>query len=238
MAHSKQVQQRRCYSSLLSPIRRLPIEIFGKIFVYATCDRPSHVLNISAVCQLWRNAALLWSTLEIGHHTSRHNMDNYIASRIERAHSFPLSLVIKKQQEVWDAQTIDSVLALIPKYRWKSIILDSSDHTNTLSILKMLEFSNLEMLENFSLTPRDYSKLSLPNALQHASELTTLTLKIFYPVSFDILPIPWRQLTSLTIRLWNNVPINILDLDILQACVKLEEFIIGGKLMMGRSRKQ
>ncbi|KAF8814956.1 hypothetical protein BYT27DRAFT_7129468, partial [Phlegmacium glaucopus] len=64
------IQQRRGYSSLLSPVRCLPIEIFGKIFVYATRDSPRHVLNLSAVCQLWRYAALstpvLWSTLELG----------------------------------------------------------------------------------------------------------------------------------------------------------------------------
>ena len=71
------VQQRTCYLSLLSPIRCLPVEIFGIIFVYATRDRPRHVLNISAVCQLWRNAALgtpvLWSTLDLGHHRSNGN---------------------------------------------------------------------------------------------------------------------------------------------------------------------
>jgi hypothetical protein len=50
--------ERRFYSSLLSPVRCLPIEIFGEIFVYATRDRPRHVLNLSAVCQLWRDAAL------------------------------------------------------------------------------------------------------------------------------------------------------------------------------------
>ena len=80
------VQQRRSYSRLLSPVpsRCLPIEIFGKIFVYATRDRPRHVLNISAVCQLWRAAALstpmLWTTLELGHHTTRSNMENHIYS--------------------------------------------------------------------------------------------------------------------------------------------------------------
>lgn len=37
---------------------------------------------------------MLWSTLELGHHTTRRNMDNYIDSRIERAHSYPLSLIL------------------------------------------------------------------------------------------------------------------------------------------------
>jgi hypothetical protein len=43
------VQQRKCYSSLLSPVRCLPIEIFGNIFVYATHDCPRHVLQDTTV---------------------------------------------------------------------------------------------------------------------------------------------------------------------------------------------
>ncbi|KAF8814955.1 hypothetical protein BYT27DRAFT_7072750, partial [Phlegmacium glaucopus] len=92
------IQQRRGYSSLLSPVRCLPIEIFGKIFVCATRDSPRYVLNLSAVCQLWRYAALstsaLWSTLELGHHTSTRKMFNHVNSWIERARSYPLSLTI------------------------------------------------------------------------------------------------------------------------------------------------
>ena len=36
--HTQFVQQRKCYSSLLSPVRCLPIENFGQIFVYAARD--------------------------------------------------------------------------------------------------------------------------------------------------------------------------------------------------------
>ena len=221
-------QQRRCYSSLLSPIRCLPIEIFGKIFDYATHDRPRHVLNISAVCHLWRNVALgtpkLWSTLELGHHTTRRNMDNYIDSRIERAHSYPLSLVIKKP----DPKILHRVLTLISKHRLKSITIDSSsdDDPSILSsiLFEKFEFLNLEMLESFSLTPAGSGQLSLLNALRCAPKLKTLNLKICDLASFDMLPFPWRQLTSLTIEVWNNYDMGVGD--ILQACEKLEEFIV------------
>ena len=221
------IQQRKCYSSLLSPVRCLPIEIFGKIFDYATRDRPRHVLNISAVCQSWRNAALgtpmLWSTLELGHHTTRWNMHNHIDSWIKRALSYPLSLVIRKQDGFLDPVT--SVLTLITEYQWKSITLDSDDK-NILSILKKLEFSNLEMLESLSLALRFYLILSPPNVLQYAPKLQTLSLFTILPVRFDTLPFPWRQLTSLNIAFWNSH--GNIGLDILQACVNLEEFIIDG----------
>ena len=217
-----QLEQRRRYSSLLSPVRCLPIEIFGIIFVYATRDRPArHVLNISAVCRLWRNAALgtpvLWSTLELGHHMTRLNINNHIDSWIERAYSYPLSLVIKKQDNSLDP--VISVLAFITKHRWKSITLDSDDKSFLL-ILKEFEFSNLEMLESLSLAPRFSFKYLLPNALRYAPKLKTSSLNLFLPVSFDMLPFPWRQPTSLTM-FWNDS----IGPDILQASVNLEEFI-------------
>ena len=225
------VQQRRRYSSLLSTVRCLPIEIFGKIFVYATLDRPRHVLNISAVCQLWRDAALgtpmLWSMLELGHHTTSRNMDNHINSWIERARSYPLSLVIKKKDGFLDP--VHNILTLITKYRWESITLDSSN-ISILSILKELESSNLETLESFSLVPRfsRHFESSLLDALQFAPKLKTLSLLSHYPVAFDALPFPWRQLTNLTIGLvWNTNTPNF-SMDILQACVNLEEFTLEG----------
>ena len=232
------VQQRRCYSSLLSPIRCLPIEIFGQIFDYATHDRPRHVLNLSAVCQSWRAAALrtpiLWSTLELGHHTRRRNMNNHINSWIERARSYPLSLVIQFGEEDNFLDPLYSVLNLITKYQWKLITLDSGDtdsgDTTILSILKELEFSNLEVLESFSLALRFYyPKLlpSPPDALRYAPKLKTLSLKISHPAPFDTLPFPWRQLTSLTIAFWDPSNVNI-GVDILRACENLEEFIISG----------
>ena len=224
------VQQRKSCSSLLSPVRCLPIEIFGQIFVYATCDRPRHVLNISAICQLWRAAALgtpvLWSTLELGHHTTRRDMDNHINSWIERARSYPLSLVIRERG--FPSVPFYSVLTLISKHRWKSITLDSGD-TSILSILKDVEFSNLEMLESFSLATRFYDTYptSPPDALRYAPKLKTLSLHTNHHVVFDTLPFPWRQLTSLTITFWDRTNRNI-GLDILQACENLEEFIIKG----------
>ena len=219
------VQQRRCYSNLLSPVRCLPIEIFGQIFVYATCDHPRHVLDLSAVCQLWRYAALstpmLWSTLELGHHTKRHNTDNHINSWIERARSYPLSLIIRKRKGFLDP--VKSALTLIANHQWKSITLDS-DNRGISSILEKLELSNLEMLESFSLGPRFNSNLTYPDALRYAPKLKTLSLNIIprHPVTLDTLPFPWGQLTNLTVTFLDK------RMDTLRACVNLEELVITG----------
>ena len=227
------VRQRRCYSSLLSPIRCLPIEIFGEIFIYATCDRPRHVLNLSTVCQLWRYAALstsiLWSTLELGHHTTICNLYNHVDSWIERAHSYPLTLAVRKREGFLDP--VYGAHTLITKHRWKSITLDSDD-SSILSIFRELKFSNYEMLKSFSLSLRFYDfddKLfwKPPDALRYAPNLKTLNLYLHYDVAFDTLPFPWRQLTNLTMTFWSQYSRHI-DLDILRTCVNLEEFTIDG----------
>jgi hypothetical protein len=228
--HTQLVQQRRCYSTLLSSVRCLPIEIFSQIFVYATHDFPKHVLNLSAVCQLWRYAALstpiLWSTLELGHHVTKCNMDNHIDSWVERARSYPLSLVIRHHDGMLDP--VNNALTLLTSHKWKSIALDGNN-TSISSILKELEFTNLEMLESFSVGSQYsiYSRfeVSLPNTLRYLPKLKTLSLYGNCFVAFDTLPIPWSQLTSLTIAfLYNDI-----DVDILRACVNLEEFIKDGE---------
>ena len=119
-------------------------------------------------------------------------------------------------------------LSLITKHRWKSITLES-DNKSILSIPKELELSNLEILESFSLATRFYEHHStsprLSDALRYAPKLKTLSLCAEYHVAFDTLPFPWRQITCLTITLYdqsNNTA------DILRACVNLEEFIIDG----------
>ena len=222
-SRSQLLQQRKCYSRLLSPLRSLPIEIFGEIFKYATHDCPRHVLNLSAVCQLWRDAALrtpaLWSTLELVDYTAQYNMDSHIDSWIKRAHSYPLSLVIRHHNGFLNP--VNTALILLNNHKWRSITLEGDK--SILSILKELRFANLDMLESFSLQFRN-SNLSIPDSLRSAPKLKTLCLDTNYSLAYDMLPFPWRQLTSLTIQ---SMP-DIIVVDILRACVNLEELIKDG----------
>ena len=224
-SRSQLLQQRKCYSRLLSPLRSLPIEIFGEIFMYATRDCPMHVLNLSAVCQLWRDAALrtpaLWSTLELVDYKSKYNMDSHIDSWIKRARSYPLSLVVRHRDGFLNS--LNSARTLLTNHKCRSIALDGDK--SILSILKELQFANLEMLESFSLTSpcTNSSELSLPDSLRYAPKLKTLCLYAKRP-AFGMLPFPWSQLTSLTISFMSNDIVA----DILPACVNLEELINGG----------
>ena len=222
-SRSQLLQQRKYYSRLLSPLRNLPIEIFGEIFMYATHDSPRHVLNLSAVCQLWRDAALrtpaLWSTLELVNYSAQYNMDSHIDSWIKRAHSYPLSLVIRHHNGFLNP--VNTALILLNNHKWRSITLEGDK--SILSILKELRFANLDMLESFSLQFRN-SNLSIPDSLRSAPKLKTLCLDTNYSLAYDMLPFPWRQLTSLTIQ---SMP-DIIVVDILRACVNLEELIKDG----------
>ncbi|KAJ2926626.1 hypothetical protein H1R20_g10464, partial [Candolleomyces eurysporus] len=68
--------QRHSYQALLSPLRRIPLEIHGEIFAHILADidpenseRPvdTALINLCLVCRAWRNAALatprLWNHL-------------------------------------------------------------------------------------------------------------------------------------------------------------------------------
>ena len=226
-SRSQLLQQRKFYSRLLSPLRNLPIEIFGEIFMYATHDSPRHVLNLSAVCQLWRDAALrtpaLWSTLELVNYSAQYNMDSHIDSWIKRAHSYPLSLVIRHHEASGFVNPVNAAIALLNNHKCRSITLEGDK--SILSILKELRFANLDMLESFSLDPQfRCSQLSIPYSLRYAPKLKTLCLDISIPPAFHMLSFPWRQLTSLTIL---SMPDEIV-VDILRACVNLEELIKDG----------
>ena len=72
------------------------------------------------------------------------NMHNHIDSWIERARSYPLSLVIRNQDGFLNP--VYSTVDLITSHQWKSITLDTG-YKNILWILRELESSNLEMLE-------------------------------------------------------------------------------------------
>lgn len=64
-----QVQCRRAYTALLSPLRTLPPDILGEIFMYCQLHLISARWTVSHVCQHWREAALttseLWSNIVI-----------------------------------------------------------------------------------------------------------------------------------------------------------------------------
>ena len=183
-SRSQLLQQRKCYSRLLSPLRSLPIEIYGEIFMYATRECPMHVLNLSAVCQLWRDAALrtpaLWSTLELDY-KSKYNMDSHIDSWIKRARSYPLSLVVRHRDGFLNS--LNSARTLLTNHKCRSIALDGDK--SILSILKELQFANLEMLESFSLTSPCTNYLSqIPCDMRQSLKLCACTPNALHSVCY------------------------------------------------------
>ncbi|KAJ3538035.1 hypothetical protein NMY22_g5340 [Coprinellus aureogranulatus] len=94
------------FKGALSPLRRFPLEVLGEVFVMVinsitqeeAKDIPLQLLNLSMVCKLWREAALvtsrLWArlTIEVSLHDN-HGVDSKkVAHWIARAGKLPLTL--------------------------------------------------------------------------------------------------------------------------------------------------
>ncbi|KAJ6601628.1 hypothetical protein B0H10DRAFT_1635884, partial [Mycena sp. CBHHK59/15] len=67
--HTEQVSEIARYTQVLSPVRRLPPEIIGEIFLYFTPKlwKPELPWKLGHICRRWRMIALslhqLWSVL-------------------------------------------------------------------------------------------------------------------------------------------------------------------------------
>jgi hypothetical protein len=92
-----QLQQ---FRSILSPVRKLPVEIIGEIFSFAISSPldstgREHLVNFALVCRTWRNAAYrkhtLWSSLRIEGELTQSSYD-LILSCFGRSGCIPRSL--------------------------------------------------------------------------------------------------------------------------------------------------
>ncbi|KAF6745944.1 hypothetical protein DFP72DRAFT_855785 [Ephemerocybe angulata] len=92
-------KQRKCYRAVLSPVRRMPCELLGEIFLLAVPlilheDNRCAVLNLGRVCKMWREATLyarrLWSGLALEPYGQMSYEE--VVSWLNRAGNLPKSL--------------------------------------------------------------------------------------------------------------------------------------------------
>ncbi|KAK7016847.1 hypothetical protein R3P38DRAFT_2987794 [Favolaschia claudopus] len=203
------------YSSLLAPIRRLPVDILRAIFLQPFVhpnngrkyDAQTSIIvqyrpnTLGAVCFHWRcvtcETAPLWSHLIVLlNRPSRPTIDG-LRIALRRAQNVPLDLDFHSLSWMpWSAQDIDMMQEVLSRSeRWSriSLLLDSS-------LLQQL-FPAQNRLQNLhALTLSGDTSDSLPSTLVFSNVPKLRILKVVHILSGTKLPpLPWQQLTELCV---------------------------------------
>ncbi|KAF8191616.1 hypothetical protein K438DRAFT_1675693 [Mycena galopus ATCC 62051] len=206
-------QYQECCRSAISPIRKVPPEVLGIIFLACVDSEPNVIPAVVQVCRHWRDivegSPRLWSNICIGGTRFQHNRYIHKASLLlQRSSNQPLSIWIRRHVD-------ERLVTLVHKYadRWATLRLSSPNMAFYGSLgldapLPMLEA--LEILEAATEPGNDPVKI-----LQNAPNLKSVVLKN-PPEFWDL---PWTQLT----RLQYDVPNAANAVHILRLCPHLEE---------------
>ncbi|KAF7974237.1 hypothetical protein HWV62_13122 [Athelia sp. TMB] len=196
------------YQNLLSPTRRLPVEILGCIFLHYQGMSPSgRSIAPTQVCRHWRDTALatsgLWKHFKIRHRgpseldTGTVNVAEMTRIWLRRSSGQPLKLEFepcaKSSGECGKNADIE-LFALIKDqaHRWQDVKLTINE-----SVLSMIASipSNLPMLQSLHLNGPEYGQhLSSFDAFKHTPALRTI--KLGRRISSLLPDFPWSQLTS------------------------------------------
>ncbi|KAJ6477165.1 hypothetical protein C8R47DRAFT_1220096 [Mycena vitilis] len=202
----------------IAPIRKLPAELVVEIFTYSISPSFSikSVLVVCQVCAYWRQLAQttpkLWTAL-LPLDLKKPASDAYVAMAktfLER--SAPLSIpVVMNYTKSCSQPLVELILSLAP--RWKSAAL----YGFPLTKLRELPLGVLESLETVLMASRGEIYFDpKATAFLGAGRLRTLT---FAGRGISHVPMPWAQLTELTIR--ENSGQICLDIQVLLQCGSL-----------------
>ena len=219
--HAALIQRRASLWAVVSPLRQLPLEIFGLIFAYATLDDRRFPISASHVCRLWRQASLassdLWTTIWIENRCQK----EYVALFIQRSQSRPLSL---KYSRNFPLDSLPDISTFLPDvgcdYQWKEIHV----HVSWDNLPKLLSKS-WDTLESLVLSTFKESR-DRDLHLASATRLKRLTIirdnmsKVYY----HVVELPCHGLTHLNLDIGIKPPYEIIS--ILSECGNLEEFVL------------
>jgi hypothetical protein len=195
--HIALIQRRASLAAIVSPLRQLPLEIFGQIFAYATLENKRFPISASHVCQLWHRACLansdLWTTIWIGNRCQK----EYAELFIQRSQSRPMSLKYSERLPPEYLPNVSSVLLEIGcGCRWKDIHV----HPSWDNLPKLLSKS-WDTLESLVLTAFGNSRahtidLTSATRLKHLSVIRDKSSRV---MKYDVLKLPCSSLTHLTV---------------------------------------
>lgn len=196
--------------SLFAPVRRLPMELLGKIFsetrIQSRIEISSQgegdkIWHLGQVCSFWRSALLshrqLWSHISITRATlpDQDIILQRLSSCLER--SDPLSLTLEMEFAYYHQDFFyDAIAMLTPhSHRWRSIVLQLDRDLTVAPDFMLLE--NLVNLNTFVMNGGTLDHENV-KAFSFAPRLTEVGL-FNNQGSIATLNVPWHQLTSLAL---------------------------------------
>ncbi|KAJ7776758.1 hypothetical protein DFH07DRAFT_951375 [Mycena maculata] len=206
----------------IAPIHKLPAELLAEIFLLVAnngygmtrWETINEVQVLTQVCAYWRQVAHTTPRLWIGavdNRVEKTPTDNYLACTkgwLERSTPLPVPVYLEGQGND-DIGPLMEILANAV-HRWSSaqFILPS------LSVLSRIPRDSAKSLHTLRLRSADTQNPARIATFSVAPQLRTLELTIRRP---NLLPMPWSQLTDLTVRSTDPLPC----LDTLVRCPNL-----------------
>ncbi|KAL0579416.1 hypothetical protein V5O48_002587 [Marasmius crinis-equi] len=236
------------YRSLLSPVRRMPLEILTMIFTFLCGNNdlvpstPPPAISLSMVCGRWRDIALssptLWSTLSLdfSHWTEAarlHSLENTTRLFMENSGRSPLKISVTFPSHEFPAEALPSLRNISKQCnRWQSLSLTFSEPSG----LPFAGFDairgELPMLQCLSLIRQPYTDITtiwedcpLLNLFDTCPSLRTLDISPDdYLLDDEEPPLPCRQIKALQIRNSHNRS----ALSLLSTCPNVEDVELTG----------
>jgi hypothetical protein len=204
---------------VIAPIRKLPAELLVEIFMHVVDDHPGGstkgVLVLCGVCAHWKRLACttpqFWTNVPLRQGKPCSDADLAITKGfLERSASLPIPVFLNNRVA---PPLVDLMFTVAP--RWLSLHLDSVK--SSLSKLRNLPSNVLESLESINLTIRARVDEYTPKVVVFlgAPRLRTVYLDVPNP---NLIPMPWSQLTHLTL---SEEPTAQICLDVLLQCTNI-----------------
>jgi hypothetical protein len=207
------------HKNVLSPWRRIPIEMLGEIFVHVvplTLDKAGRkeLINLCLVCRMWRDAAQLtnrlWGGLRVELIGSREPSWNDISKWLERSGDYPRTLAIKVRTEHFPCASIGSCLLAssgLPRFLAKGIPISNLilSSTNAACFEQTILGIKSHGTQDGKVRPWDtISSLSI--SIKYQCDILDVTnfLSIGMPpslTSFTLSPPTWHSLTNVN-QVW------------------------------------
>nr|GAT56694.1 predicted protein [Mycena chlorophos] len=215
------------HEALLSPMRRIPNDVLGLIFLHTLPERRNTALDASEgplllmrVCRYWRDLTLatprLWASIHLvlsPHASGR--LVNCLDDWLARSRAVPLSITMqtprhfpritplpRSESEVNESLKTPLQTLLLASKRWQRVRLAISVAEEALTLSRLTK-DDLPLLSTFDLTLSAAAEESDHNF----NFLATPALRrLAFAGAYDVLPqsIQWQNLTALQLRAYHE----------------------------------